>query len=305
MTYPNGRSVATPVIIVGAARSGTNMLRDALTQIPGAASWPCDEINPIWRHHWAAYPTDELRPHHATPRVRRYIRAAFSRLANRTNARWVVEKTCANSLRVDFVQTVFPEAKFVFLLRDGRDVAASALKRWTAKPDWRYLARKARHLPLGDTPYYALRYLRYQFYRARSKTDRYRTWGPRFEGIDQMLLTHPLLEVCAEQWRQCVVQSHAALIRLAPERVCYLRYEVLAARPQQELQRVSDFIGVSESRHLPRSIAAGITSANTGKWRNEVTPHMLAAFEPRILSTLEEIETARLKRFDEQTARAA
>ena len=29
---------------------GHNMLRDVLTKLPGVATWPCDEINYIWRH---------------------------------------------------------------------------------------------------------------------------------------------------------------------------------------------------------------------------------------------------------------
>ena len=39
-----------PVIIIGAGRSGTNMLRDLLAQLPQFSTWPCDEINYIWRH---------------------------------------------------------------------------------------------------------------------------------------------------------------------------------------------------------------------------------------------------------------
>ena len=44
-------------------------------------------------------------------------------------AQWVVEKTCANSLRVPFVETVAGPAKDVFLVRDGMDAVASALER--------------------------------------------------------------------------------------------------------------------------------------------------------------------------------
>ena len=34
-----------PVVIIGAPRSGTNMLRDVLVGVGGYATWPCDEIN--------------------------------------------------------------------------------------------------------------------------------------------------------------------------------------------------------------------------------------------------------------------
>src|SRR5687767_12207692 len=88
-----------PIVIIGAPRSGTNMLRDALTSCDCAATWPCDEINAIWRHHNARFPSDELQPAQATHSVKRYVRNAFKRLAHRTGAHLIVEKTCANSLR--------------------------------------------------------------------------------------------------------------------------------------------------------------------------------------------------------------
>ncbi|MDN5869901.1 MAG: sulfotransferase [Nitrococcus sp.] len=34
-----------PVVIIGAPRSGTNMLRYVLTPIPGVRTWRCAEIN--------------------------------------------------------------------------------------------------------------------------------------------------------------------------------------------------------------------------------------------------------------------
>ena len=56
-----------------------------------------------------------------------YIRKRFDSLANRQKLDFVVEKTCANSLRVDFIEQVVPEAQFLFIYRNGLDVVASAL----------------------------------------------------------------------------------------------------------------------------------------------------------------------------------
>ena len=114
-----------PIVIIGAARSGTNMLRDVLTNIHGIGTWPCDEINYVWRDGNARYPTDELLPRHATARVKHFIRKKFKQMAQGLNCRILIEKTCANSLRVPFVNEIFPHARFIFLIRDGRDVVAS------------------------------------------------------------------------------------------------------------------------------------------------------------------------------------
>ena len=37
----------SPLIIIGAARSGTNIVRDTLVHVPGWKTWNCDEINLI------------------------------------------------------------------------------------------------------------------------------------------------------------------------------------------------------------------------------------------------------------------
>ena len=57
------------IIIVGAARSGTNMLRDILCFFNGVETWPCDEINYIWRYGNASFPTDGFSRDMATKKV--------------------------------------------------------------------------------------------------------------------------------------------------------------------------------------------------------------------------------------------
>ena len=199
-----------PVVIIGAGRSGTNLLRDLLCQARGISTWPCDEINYIWRHGNVRYPTDELPAAAARPEVRAYIRQQFFRMARKTGSEILVEKTCANSLRVDFVDAVVPEAKYVFIVRNGVDVVASALKRWHARLDFPYLARKARFVPKSDLPYYASRHLANRLYRVLSRENRLAYWGPKFSGFDSCLANSPLDEVCASQWQTCVRRADAS-----------------------------------------------------------------------------------------------
>ena len=131
-----------PIIIIGAGRSGTNMLRDLLVQLPGLGTWPCDEINYIWRHGNRGFATDEFTAGMATPAVKAFIRKQFKRLEVQGNVDSIVEKTCANSLRCGFVHEIFPRARFIHLVRDGRDVAASARERWAAKLDLGYILKR-------------------------------------------------------------------------------------------------------------------------------------------------------------------
>ena len=120
------------VIIIGAPRSGTNMLRDVLCSIEGFDTWPCDEINFIWRHGNIKSQSDELRTDQANDYVKKFIRDKFCRLQKKKNSKVIVEKTCANSLRVPFVNEIIPDAKFIYIKRDMLDVVGSAKHRWKA-----------------------------------------------------------------------------------------------------------------------------------------------------------------------------
>ena len=114
--------MSRPVVIIGAPRSGTNMLRDVLCRVPGLGTWPCDEINYIWRHGNVRYSSDEFTVDMARPIVRRSIQRRFAE--QQKLHRVVVEKTCANSLRVPFVDKVIPQARYVFIVRDGIDAVS-------------------------------------------------------------------------------------------------------------------------------------------------------------------------------------
>jgi hypothetical protein len=265
-----------PVIIIGAPRSGTNLLRDLLTAFPDAATWPCDEINLVWRHGNARWPDDDLPFERATERVRRYIRGAFARQARRTAARTIVEKTCANALRVEFVDRVVPEARFIHIVRDGRDAVASVLDRWRAPLEFRYTLRKARFVPPTDLPYYAVRFVANRCRRLGSRDRRVASWGPRFCDMAHWLATKPLTDVCAEQWRQCVVQAATALARLPAHRVATVQYESLVQAPQRELARLFEFAEIPYHPDRLATIVLGVSAGSVGRWRSSLEPGFAA-----------------------------
>ena len=276
-----------PVIIIGAARSGTNMVRDLLTQIPHVATWPCDEINYVWRHGQANFSTDELSPESVTPRIRNYIRGRFADLAARRDAHWVVEKTCANSLRVDFVREILPEAKYVFLVRNGLDVAASAHKRWHAPLDWGYVLKKAWQVPATDLPYYAARYLSHRAQRFTSQERRLPTWGPRFAGIDDWAQIHSNFATCLEQWRVSVERASHALASLPPSQVYFLRYEDFVAGPKHQLKTMLDALGISCKSGARKELAAQVSDRRIGAGSLEAELRSAAAMVQETLARID------------------
>jgi hypothetical protein len=260
-----------PIIIIGAGRSGTNMLRDQLTRIPGVGTWPCDEINYIWRHGNAREALDEFSGDAATPRIRAYIRHAFEKQIRAGCLDRLVEKTCANTLRVDFVETVVPEAIYVHIVRDGRDVAVSASERWTATLDIPYILKKARYVPASDLPYYASRYVGNRIYARVSGKKRLAFWGPKFLGMEDALKNHSLPVACAIQWQRCVARADASFARIDPERVISVRYEDYIEHPREAFRRILDRCGLPVDQALVDEIVKDVRPTSAGRWKGKLS----------------------------------
>ncbi len=263
------------LIIIGAGRSGTNMLRDVICALPGFATWPCDEINYMWRHGNREEKMDEFSGEMARPEVCKFIRDRFAAIARKLSADFVVEKTCANSLRVEFVDRVIPEAKYLFIIRDGRDVVASAFKRWKAPLELVYLIKKARFVPASDLPYYSSRYFINRLRKIFSADKRLASWGPRFKGMEEALQKYKLKQVAALQWQRCVENSERGFQGVLDDRVCRLKYEELVSHPAQEFKRVLEFLDVDPAGVDLLKMTSGVSSKNIGKWRNKLSDEEL------------------------------
>ena len=56
--------------------------------------------------------------------------AALRYFYQRLGAGWVLDKTCINVMRIPYLHALFPQAKFVFIQRDGRDNISSMMDGW-------------------------------------------------------------------------------------------------------------------------------------------------------------------------------
>lgn len=276
-----------PIIIIAAGRSGTKILRDMLCTHSKLVTWPCDEINPIWRYGSARYPTDELPPERATPKVKSYIHSKFEKILNRCGGERAVEKTCANSLRVEYVFRVFPAAQFIHLIRDGRDVVASARRRWSGEAELEYMLRKARWIPLADIPYYGFQFAWNRLYRLLNSEKQLQTWGPRFSGIDELARTKSLIEVCGIQWAKCIEAARRGLGVVSSSQVFEIKYEALVQDPVESFGRIFEFCGLEYEERSRTAIQQVVTTANAGKWQKELSGEDLDRLMSHIHVTLE------------------
>ena len=279
------------VIIIGAPRSGTNMLRDVLTGLQGFATWPCDEINFLWRHGNRGHPSDELRRERATDEVTSFLNSQFDKISRKHGAHTVVEKTCANSLRVGFVAEAFPQAKYIFIRRDGIDAAASAMKRWNAPLDIPYTARKSRYVPLSDVGYYGWQFFsnRLRVRRRAMDADAASTgvttwWGPRPDDYKALQAQHALDEVCMIQWMRCVEASIAGFAALPEIQMHELVYEEFVEQPMLHLRKILAFLGRSDM--MDESAVSGVSKHSVGRGRESLGPESVVRLEALSHETL-------------------
>lgn len=287
--------VSDLAIIVGAPRSGTNMLRDVLTSLDGFATWPCDEINLMWKHGNLDIPHDELTAEHARPEVVRYLRKQFQKIGRKYGAHTVVEKTCATSLRVGFAYTVFPEAKFIFIRRDGVDAAPSAMNRWNAPFELKYTLKKVRWVPRRDLPRHFLDFASKRLTqivagevgRDDSNSQVSTWWGPRPADFRALQRTHSLDEVSTVQWKRCVDRTMEDLKEIPSEQVLEVVYEEFVRNPAPELERILAFLGHPDA--MREAAVANVSAGSVGKGRGKLGPKAAARLDEIAGSTLKKL----------------
>ncbi len=134
-----------PIIVLGAPNSGTTMFVRALDQHPDLVNRSEERV--LWnpRFHEQELTSDYRSAEDASAWKKFVIQGNFVYFYRVLGHKRIVNKHPENSLRIEFLQRIFPEAYFVHLLRDGRAVVNSNLKRsssekpfagWVMPPDW-------------------------------------------------------------------------------------------------------------------------------------------------------------------------
>jgi len=276
-----------PICVIGAARSGTTLLSRLLSRHSEIAFWT--EPKYLWQYGNPATPHDRRTADEATPNVRNYIRAELEQYAKQNGARRLAEKTPSNCFRVPFVYAVLPNARFVHVIRDGRDVAFSAWEQWrlvNGEGKDRYgneagdpLLKLFRHgwnrvrandIPLADLPSYAVEFAKKMARNAGfGDTEKVvNTWGPKFSGIQETARTHSYLETCAIQWRKSVRSAYNGLQSVPGEQQLEIRFEHLVQNSTDVMQTIFDFADLEESEAVMRWAEENVRSDVAHRWKD-------------------------------------
>ena len=248
-TRPGGRRInpaaldprlRAPVFVLGAPRSGTTFLGSCIGALPEVSY----HFEPRVTKAAARLVYDGTWSERRAARVfRRTYRLLL--LAAGHGGRRFVEKNPENCFVVPFLTRAFPDARFVQIIRDGRDVAVShAEKPWLS----------AKSAGTGR--------------RGRGG----QAWGPwarwwveperaeEFEAASDLTRT-------AWSWRRFTDSARTALAKLPAERVLTVRYEDVVQRPQEAAETIAAFFGHSEPPASLRAALATADPSSIGRWR--------------------------------------
>lgn len=142
----------------------------------------------------------------------------------------MVDKDTGHCWRLPQLSEAFPDAQFLFVVRDPVETLRSLVAGWR-HPTWFFTYRLDTDLQI-----------------AGYSDDR--PWGSRWWNFNifpgyESLLRSPLEEVCAQQWAAAVrplVEYGLPLVEQG--RAMFTSYENLVADPQRTLGRIADFTGL-------------------------------------------------------------
>lgn len=275
-------AVRRPVFLVGSGRSGSSFLADVLSRHPDVAyltrlserhprqpaynralltgldvpvlgrilrrRFGIEEAYGFWETHAPGFaePARDLVAGDVTERARTALRRAVGAILLSSRGRFLAKITGWS--RIGYLDEVFPDALFVHLVRDGRDVANSLLRvdfwrGWQGPRNWRF----------GELP-------------AQMRG----VW----EEHDRSFVA--LAGLC---WCLLVNSVDAARREVDTSRFLELRYEDFVASPREELGRILEFAGLDVSSRFRRRFDVGEVRDASGKHRRDLTPEQQKILE--------------------------
>jgi hypothetical protein len=298
-----------PILVVGVGRSGTQLLSWTLGQHPRIED--TSENRYVWTYGAKTRSHDVRLAEEATPQVRQFIRKYFA-LRRQRSHKIIVDKTPSNVFRVPFLHAVFPEAKILHIIRDGRDNVLSRYQEW-------FGGRVPAAVKLnGGVPdkgrSYRKEFIRSRIWRLQSVimggniplvclpnflidnvgpfvkhlvTGIPPRYGERFPGMNAFYRNHGMFATCAVQWREGVMHAVVNGRRLPNELYLETRYENLIRFPTEEWTKIAQFLQLENSEPCLDYLVENVRSDNAEKWKSLMSEDQLEEVESHLAAVLD------------------
>lgn len=273
-----------PIILFGNFRSGTTMLQKIIASHPAVV--PLYEPVGIWLYADPGRGHDEFDEADATDRVKRYIRRWFLKYQQENGNRIIIEKTPHNILRIPYVRAIFPEARFIYIVRNPLSFVSSVEIKWQRPVGTKRIKARMKKTPWTQWHRYFGRLVKQQWNSRVLKRKYLPIWGPRYRGIQQDLKEHDLLTVIARQWARASAKAERDLAHFNPEQVLRLRYEDFVDDPLSGLQRICAHCGLEMTTDLARQVQDMVKTDRKLKWQR-FAPSDLARIMPELVSEMQ------------------
>lgn len=263
-----------PLFMVGVGRSGSSFLARLISEHPklgfltqaserdpedpwrnrwvlrlmdvpvlGAAvrrRYEISEAYSFWEHSARGFaePMRDLRADDVTPYVRRTLVPRLEEALPSSRDRLFAKLTGWS--RIGYLNELFPEAQFVHLVRDGRDVANSLLRVW--------------------------------FWRGWQGPTNWR-FGPLSTENRQLWEEHDrsFVVLAGLAWKILVNSVEAARTDLPDQRFLQVRYEDFLESPAAEIRRIVDFAGLGRHRALDLAVEGATFRDPSGRHREDLS----------------------------------
>lgn len=263
-----------PIFIIGTGRCGSTALHRVLSRHPNVAwlSWLCQKhparpwlnrwlmraldlplpgrvrrrLNPaecygFWDHYYRGFsrPCRDLEAGDATIVVKRALQQVMAQMVTPRRHRLLLKVT--GWPRIGFLHEVFPDARFVHIVRDGRAVAHSLTQiswwhGWRGPGNWR----------TGELD--------------PTMQQEWERHGRSF------------LALAALQWKILLAATEKAAAALDPGDFFEIGYEQLCADPVGVCRAVAGFAGLEWTKGFERTVRRYPFSSANDKWRRDLTP---------------------------------
>ena len=293
--------------ITGCGRSGTTILENMLSCHPKIAEWY--EPYYLWERYFSVKENDIWEEKQLTGHVERALHREFHIFSKKAKKPIVLDKSPYHAFNLRIINRIFPHAKWIHILRDGRDVCLSMHKEWVKRS---HIVKKRDFPGMFYTAFRMLKrqpFVRYKLmailyevksvasfnplkYLNKSRWNGIMGYGPRFEGWQDYLGNHSPLEFSAMQWVKSIEAVRKDWALLPEENRTEVRYEDLLTFPEDILRDILKMLGVDFSPDYFHLIAS-IKRNNTDKWGKAFTDRQIKMIRPILTPLIDELGYAK------------